>query len=514
MPIVLAIEPDRRQAAHLTAIVRNQVGAELVIADTTEAALDAIGNRVPDLVLVPALLSPQDDAALAAALRVIAAAARVRTLTIPVLANGTKRKPAGGMLAKWRKSRAASPEPDGCDPAVFGEQISTYLQEAAAERAELEDVILGNAPLAAAPPTPTLEREDTTSSDYEPIAARRSILNLETEFRYQPPTLHTDSDIPPAASIEHAQAAEAEPVQLLADYPVEAPRIDPNGEPLIGVDAQPLIEADAVPQIAADAVPLLEPDAAPLIEVDAEPLIDLSDQLAALSDGSEGGLSDGEAVGVYTLSVEADAPEFVESDTTGIEAFDLLPAILEPSLIAEDVEAALDLIAAEAKAGSKVARLEPASMEPARVEAVARPRLVQPPEAPRADIASWTPMYLTPGRIWPALEGMPAETPAARTEQPDWIELVASLRQDLERRRTDHAAAAPRVAARPFAARPLAARPSDGANASANRLVKRPRPYLRPAAAKPVQDEWGFFDPEQCGFSTLLAKLEEITEEA
>jgi hypothetical protein len=30
--------------------------------------------------------------------------------------------------------------------------------------------------------------------------------------------------------------------------------------------------------------------------------------------------------------------------------------------------------------------------------------------------------------------------------------------------------------------------------------------------AKPMQDEWGFFDPEQCGFSTLLAKLDEITE--
>src|SRR5258705_2325961 len=112
MAIVLAIEPDRRQAAHLAAIVRQQVGADLVIADTTEGALDAIGNRVPDLVLVPALLSPQDDAALAAALRVIAVAAHVRTLTIPVLANGTKKRaPAAGMLAKWRMNRAASQEP-------------------------------------------------------------------------------------------------------------------------------------------------------------------------------------------------------------------------------------------------------------------------------------------------------------------------------------------------------------------------------------------------------------------
>src|SRR4030081_4070016 len=118
MAIVLAIEPDRRQAAHLSAIVRHQVGAELVIADTTEGALDAIGNRVPDLVLVPALLSPQDDAALAAALRVIAAAARVRTLTLPVLAAAPKRARVVGMLAKWRRGKSESPAPDGCDPAI------------------------------------------------------------------------------------------------------------------------------------------------------------------------------------------------------------------------------------------------------------------------------------------------------------------------------------------------------------------------------------------------------------
>jgi hypothetical protein len=110
-------------------------------------------------------------------------------------------------------------------------------------------------------------------------------------------------------------------------------------------------------------------------------------------------------------------------------------------------------------------------------------------------------MSLAPGRIWPALEGVPAETPAAHTEQPDWIELVASLRQDLERRRTDASAVAD----------PIAIRPPDGARAKVHHLVKKPRMSLR--KAKPVQDEWGFFDPERCGFSTLLAKLEEITEE-
>src|SRR5260370_26441985 len=99
MPIILAVEPDHKQAAHLAAIVRNRVRAELVIGDPTERALDALGARVPDMGLVPALLSPQDDSALAAALRVFAAGARGRTLTIPELASGTTSTCRGGLLA-------------------------------------------------------------------------------------------------------------------------------------------------------------------------------------------------------------------------------------------------------------------------------------------------------------------------------------------------------------------------------------------------------------------------------
>src|ERR1700682_2806308 len=101
MPLILAIEPDRRQAAQLSVMVRKRIHAELILVDTTERALDAIGNRMPDLVLVPALLSPQDDAALAAALRVIAAAARVQMLTIPVLgAPRPSARSTGGLLGR------------------------------------------------------------------------------------------------------------------------------------------------------------------------------------------------------------------------------------------------------------------------------------------------------------------------------------------------------------------------------------------------------------------------------
>ncbi len=136
MSLILAIEPDRRQVAQLIAIVRHVAGAELVLADTTERALESIGNGVPDLILVPALLSPQDDAALAAALRVIATAAHVQMLTIPTFATTKARPKSRGVLSAFRRKSAEDDGPaEGCDPKVFAEQISSYLDRASEERA-------------------------------------------------------------------------------------------------------------------------------------------------------------------------------------------------------------------------------------------------------------------------------------------------------------------------------------------------------------------------------------------
>src|SRR5262245_48309317 len=137
-PLILAIESDYRQAAHLRSIIKHRVGAELVLADTTERALDAVGNRVPDLVLVPALLSPQDDAALAQALRVIANAAHVQMLTIPLLAAPAPPQalPKGGVLSSLLRDRPRAVSTEGCDPAVFAEQVRSYLEQRAREREE------------------------------------------------------------------------------------------------------------------------------------------------------------------------------------------------------------------------------------------------------------------------------------------------------------------------------------------------------------------------------------------
>ena len=69
MPLILAIEPDRRQANQLTAVVKSRLHADLVLAESAARALAALGDRVPDLILTSALLSPTDEVVLGERLR-------------------------------------------------------------------------------------------------------------------------------------------------------------------------------------------------------------------------------------------------------------------------------------------------------------------------------------------------------------------------------------------------------------------------------------------------------------
>jgi len=86
--------------------------------------------------------------------------------------------------------------------------------------------------------------------------------------------------------------------------------------------------------------------------------------------------------------------------------------------------------------------------------------------------------------------------PAAAHKRPEWSELVASLRKDIERRRVE----------------PPQEKPKPNVNTETDAKSETPAVVRRSKQPKPIQDEWGFFDPEQCGFAALLAKLDEITD--
>lgn len=140
MSLILAIESDSAQANAVRHVVRDLVGADLILVDCTDAATAALARAVPDLILLPAFFSPSDEAALTARLRAFRDARDVQTLTIPLLAApGRKHRKEGGrgLFGIFGRRRRDSDEPVRCDPRVFADQVTEYLErarEAAAER--------------------------------------------------------------------------------------------------------------------------------------------------------------------------------------------------------------------------------------------------------------------------------------------------------------------------------------------------------------------------------------------
>jgi hypothetical protein len=265
MPLILAVEPDRRQAAHLTQIVRQRVGAELILAETTELALAQIGNRVPDLILVPALMSPTDDAALAAALRVIATAAHVQMLTTPLFASAAPAPKARGVLSAFRRAKPTKPSTDGCDPAEFAQQISSYLESAAEERATAQYT---EPPLPVSAPAPR-----------QPAESPQRYIPLEPGRLYRDEaTTSQDLATPPLVDAAQEAAAisfESQPVAEITEPLVESfdpVELDSEQPPVYETYAETVSEAAAtLPE------PLLE-ISEPVLET-AEPILETSEPM-------------------------------------------------------------------------------------------------------------------------------------------------------------------------------------------------------------------------------------------
>src|SRR5688572_32862101 len=128
MSTVLVVQPDEVQADVLRQIFAKRVGAELVMVDSTMEAVDEIARRMPDLILLSALLSPRDEDTLIAHLRSLDGASHLQTITIPQFRTGPAKAPEkkGGLFRK--KSKA--PAPIGCDPMAFAEEVVAHLKAA------------------------------------------------------------------------------------------------------------------------------------------------------------------------------------------------------------------------------------------------------------------------------------------------------------------------------------------------------------------------------------------------
>jgi hypothetical protein len=232
MALILAIESDRRQINHLTAMVRGKLRAELVLGDTAEAALERLGNRIPDLILTSPLLSPRDEQALSDRLRKLnGVAAHVQTLTLPMFAppNHASAPARGGVLSALLGDRSSESATDGCDPAVFAEQCREYLSRSEAERDEHEELIVAEAPKGPEAPTAPEAPEVSALLHFadDPTSILAAVAAVEPDAVQepddQPDDDFVDVDLSELLEVEAEAAEDEEPAvyDLSAEEPAE-----------------------------------------------------------------------------------------------------------------------------------------------------------------------------------------------------------------------------------------------------------------------------------------------------
>jgi hypothetical protein len=423
MALILAIEPDRRQAARISALGRGTLDAEVLVADSTERGVAALHGRHPDLILTSLLLSPKDEAGLREFEK---GGVPVPTLMIPVLSGSSRGSHAGsGLLARLQRKPAVQAPAEGCDPKVFAAQVAEYLSHAREERELLEsdDDLL----MAALDPVPATIDDIRTPAYTAPAAvdAHAVPASIEEEF------------IETEAAVETAAIDESEPfVETIASAPVTS----------IPVDA-PIIEAPIALMGAIETFATARPQADAdweeiVIEEHEEPAerVDVDDDFT------------------IHLSSDSDLQAFV--DELKATYADLFPV--------QEVQTVQQV--------QQVLTNEP--FEPFEP--------VEPIES-RARVAI---AHALPYRAsWPSIEGIAAE------DAPLFDEVVADFVAAMDEPENRRGGDADSDLWMPLSSAPGLA-----------------WPRLESACSKrPSQDEWGFYDPDQCGLSAVVAKLDQVT---
>jgi hypothetical protein len=553
MPLILAIEPDKRQASQLTAIVRSRLHAELVLADSADRALAALGDRVPDLVLTSALLSPKDESMLSDRLRALDGhAAHVQTLTIPVLATHSSHGGgrASGVLAALRREKSRSAG-QGCDPAVFAEQCKDYLDRGAVERAaSLERA--ATAPTVKEParpvsPSPVTGSEWVVVRENEPTEPAQTTSFGAVDDEAAIP----DQDL--SMRVAETVDAAALPVEVVipaSEDATETPHVDralrefldlpPTSSqgPASLLAAVAALEAEEQNYLTARAP---EPAPVPVSEEltgESEPAETIRPGFGAtvaepelrnepafaeaftfvqapsqVTDGAEADSSFGDTLATNAHEIDG-----------GRASGDVESNPLSSQSVGERTPLALSDLGEILRNAPEFAAPQPVTSEAPRSAPQTQPEDLKEwfeiVEALRRDAeqldarrATWT--------VDNALETSAAEhTAEAAPEHLDVAPPTPSAAEDPDRAaETNVPEPAPSQSVATLDAGPETSAPHRAASEIAAQQaapvgVPEPTPKRKRRRTKnnPAQDEWGFFDPDQCGFAALIEKLEEITE--
>lgn len=442
MSLILVVEPDSRHAAQLASMARNHLHAELVMAESGDRALAALADRVPDIVLTAPLLPHHDEAILSDYLRALGAAgSHVQTLTIPILS--TPGSPiVRAVKGRFRRDREPV-APDGCDPALFAEQVGQYLRRARQVRTD-----------------GALVARPEVNAEPEVVAQPEAIEQPENQSRYSeaqpepvaveamPHVLPVDEEVPAEyafvpAEYEVIPADDVDLTEFLAEPPEPV-------RPAFVAEAPVHLEAPVLkqPPAAWHAPVIMQPPA-----VWQEPVVM-------------------QPPPVMHAPVEKPAAPVVMRAPIVTQAPVVTPPVVRPPVVTPPpvfeptpLAARLDPPRRKAVVPEVLPVEEPEVVRPApRSRSTNLPAVIRPEARPHSE--------LPPANL-PQIFTVPA--PAGSGQASVNVAVAVSVQ---------------------VAATAAPAPPST--------------PRQRSTVPKPVQDEWGFFDPDQCGFRALLARLDAI----
>ena len=561
MPLILAIVADPHEAAQLAKLIQGRLSVDLVQAAEVGEGLLALDDRVPDLILTSPLMSPFDDGVLDEYLRGLGSAgAHVQTVRIPVLSEAPKKKPRLGF--SLRRSKPETVTPAGCEPKVFADEIAHYLERAAEEKRHAVSTESSSPVTAVEESTPTLPSEEqwtaAYSEDSTPVyspeatplytpdpsseqatwsiepdhdAWRRDLLDRPSDDDV---TAHEPDKVETAVSGEDTKPVELQAAKMEASTPVAAVESfeEPPLEalPIAGPEiAEAALVEDTVVEEAAVEEVCLQPETP--VEVD-EPVDVRREPDTVIHEATEDVVTDSSRATVIAQDVVSSPGGPTGHDARAFKATPSFKAALaairaawgkpsrttgQDNVVAGDERqpASHRIVSPELADGPESESMAPAGevTAPVEVDLTGAVEMLDDPQ-PESTLVPAPPQPLASTKTGP--DSLETDDVYELVVDPEMPELEAKLFAPLAPvQKRD--AASPRVAPQVEDAQNTRREES-----SSRRHIKKKRGSKGakakaagsepPKEPKEVQDEWGMFDPNRCGFAALVDKLEEVAE--
>lgn len=128
MAQILAIEPDPEKIAILRRLVSEKLGADVLVADSIESAINTLDAKRPDVIVTSSLLPPDEDQLLAEHLRQAPSLDHLPVLTLPPLVDTDDPDASDGLMARLFRRRRRQRQPTYDADAVAARIQDALLQ--------------------------------------------------------------------------------------------------------------------------------------------------------------------------------------------------------------------------------------------------------------------------------------------------------------------------------------------------------------------------------------------------